>query len=435
MRGITVLEHKEYTKDRPIREAKLPGRVYIPLSQHVGKPAQAIVKEGQEVKRGQLIAKASGFISSNIHSSVSGKVASIESFAHPVLGRSTCIVIDSDGRDEPDPSIRERAGTDNLSPGEIIEIVHDAGVVGLGGAAFPTHAKLSVPQTKKINYFILNGAECEPYLTGDYRLMIEKTTEILKGVELISRCVQAEKVYIAIEDNKPQAIEAFRKELKSSAYPYSLFVLKTRYPQGGEKQLIQTILNREVPPGGLPFDAGALVHNVATAFAIYKAVYKNEPLYERVITISSSLLENPSNLKVRIGTPLESLLGECGPLNGPVAKVIFGGPMMGIAQWSWQTPAIKSTSGIVLLSPFEADLPQESACIKCAKCVDVCPMNLVPTHLKRLVTQGYWDRLERYNVSDCIECGCCAYICPSRIPLVQYIKLGKLKRIQASRKA
>jgi electron transport complex protein RnfC len=310
---------------------------------------------------------------------------------------------------------------DNLTPERIRNIVFEAGIVGMGGASFPSHIKLNPPQP--VDTLIINGAECEPYLTGEYRLMIEKTHEISSGIQLIAKCLGAKDVYIAIEDNKPEAIERF----KVIGEKFKVKVLKSAYPQGGEKQLIQNILGREVPQGKLPFDAGVVVYNAGTVLAIYEAVYKNKPLYERVVTVTGSCISSPKNLLVRIGTPIKELIASCGPLKEEPAKIIVGGPMMGIAQYTDEVPVIKSTTGLVLLGAQESKIPEEEFCIRCGACVRECPAGLMPCLINLASEKENWAQARAYNALDCIECGLCDYVCPAGRRLTQSIKRAKLE--------
>jgi len=421
---VKLEEHKRDTEQKPIERLSLPSRVYIPLSQHLGKACNAEVKVGDSILTGQRIGNASAHVYAPIHASVSGRVLSIQEWPHPVLGRCKSIVIESDGQDKSQiPNPKSQNEINHLSPDQIRNIVLEAGIVGMGGASFPAHIKLNPP--KPVETLIINGAECEPYLTGDYRLMVEKTKEILQGIELAARCLGVKRVYVAIEDNKPEAIKAFNYELRATSY--ELRVLKTQYPQGGEKQLIMNVLGKEVPSGKLPFDIGTVVHNVGTIFAIYEAVYLNKPLYERVVTVTGSCISNPKNLLVRIGTPIKDLVDFCGPLKEEPAKIIIGGPMMGIAQFSDNVPVIKSTTGVLLFSKQEAAFSEELPCIRCGACVRECPASLMPTLISLASQKGLWPQAKNYGASDCIECGICGYVCPANIRLVQHIKRAKLE--------
>jgi len=425
---VRLEEHKRETEDKIIEKIFLPNRVSIPLSQHLGKACNPGVKVGDIVLVGQKIASVAAHLSSPIHASIAGKVISIQDWPHPVLGRSQAIVIETDGTDKSYPVIpRPLTEIENLTSEEIRNIVFEAGIVGMGGASFPTHLKLN--PAKPVDTLIINGAECEPYLTGDYRLMVEKTKEILHGIQLLARCLGVKKIYIAIEDNKPEAIKAFSYAIRNTQY--AIRILKTQYPQGGERQLIKNTLGREVPSGKLPFDIGVVVHNVATVFAVYEAVYKNKPLYERVVTVTGSCLSNPKNILARIGTPIKELIDSCGPLKEEPAKVIIGGPMMGIAQYTLAVPVIKSTTGVILLNKREALLEEEEFCIRCGACVRECPAGLLPCVISLASQNNKWELAGLYNVSDCIECGLCAFVCPAKRNMVQHMKYAKLMLAKA----
>jgi electron transport complex protein RnfC len=424
---VRLEEYKTQTENKVIERTFLPNKVYIPLIQHLGKICNPQVKIGDIVLVGQKIAGVGAPISSPIHASISGKVTSIQDWPHPVLGRCKAIVIEGDGADIFYPvNHKSPSEIENLTPEQIRNLVFEAGIVGMGGAGFPTHVKLNPP--KPVDTLIINGAECEPYLTSDYRLMVEKTKEILQGVELIVRCLGVKQVYIAIEDNKPEAIKAFNYELRITNY--ELRILKSMYPQGGEKQLIKNILRKEVPSGKLPFDIGIVVHNVATTFAIYEAVFKNKPLYERVVTVAGSCLSNPKNLLVRIGTPIKELIVSCGPLKEEPAKIIIGGPMMGIAQYTLEVPVIKSTTGIILFNKEEVASQEEKFCIRCGACVRECPVGLEPCLINLASEKEAWLQTQNYGVLDCIECGLCSYVCPANRNLVQSIKRAKLEVVK-----
>lgn len=419
---VRIEEHKHATENKAIEKLPLGKLVYIPLSQHLGKICHPIVKMGDVVTLGQKIASIEANVFSPIHSSVSGKVVSIQDWPHPVLGRCKAIVIENDGQDRTENlKPRTQEEIDVLSAEAIRSIVQEAGIVGMGGATFPTHIKLNPP--KPVDTLIINGAECEPYLTGDYRLMIEKTQEIIRGIELVVRCLGVQNVIIAIEDNKPQAIEKF----KSSAKTFQIKALKSQYPQGGEKQLIKNVLKKEVPSGKLPFDIGVVVHNVATIFAIYEAIYLNKPLYERLVTVTGTPLSNPKNLLVRIGTPIKELIDFCAPLKAEPAKIITGGPMMGIAQFSDDVPVIKSTNGVVLLNEKEAKIQEEEYCIRCGACLRACPAGLMPCLINLASEKEMWTEAKAYKALDCIECGLCNYVCPANRKLTQSIKRTKLE--------
>lgn len=421
---IKLKEYKGQTEHKAIEKAALPAVAYIPLSQHLGKICIPEVKAGDLVFTGQKIGGVQSQVAVAVHASISGKVTVIREWPHPLLGRSKVIVIESDGKDtQPVTHNPLPEEIDRLTADEIRNIVFKAGIVGMGGAAFPTHIKLK--SSKPIDSLIVNGAECEPYLTGDSRLMVEKVSQIIKGIALVKKCTGAKNVYIAIEDNKPEAIKAFKNELRSTNY--ELRILKAQYPQGGEKQLIKAILKREVPVGKLPFDVGAVVHNVATIYAIYEAVYLGKPLYERVITVTGDCPANPKNLLVRIGTPIKDLISQCGPLKKEPQKIIFGGPMMGLAQYSLDTPVIKNTNGLILLSERQIKPAEDAFCVRCSRCVEYCPLGLMPCMISLASEKERWDLAKAYGCMECMECGLCNYVCPQRRNIVQSIKYAKTK--------
>jgi len=424
---VRLEEHKHTSENNAIEKMPLPQKAYLPLSQHLGKSCIPEVKIGDSVLKGQRIASVQAHVYAPVHSSVSGKIVAIGDWPHPTLGRAKAIVIESDGLDKSiSMESRSAAEVDKLTPEQIRDIVFTAGIVGMGGAAFPTHIKLNPP--KPADTFIVNGAECEPYLSGDYRLMVEKTREIIQGIKIVARCLGVKNVYIAIEDNKPAAIKAFRNELEVlHITDYRLHILPTAYPQGGEKQLVKNILGKEIPRGKLPFDIGVVVHNVATLFAVSEAIYSGKPLYERIVTVTGDCLSRPKNLLARLGTPIKELIEFCGPLKEEPAKVIIGGPMMGIAQFSDQVPVIKSSTGILLFSQKEADLADEIFCIRCGACVRECPVGLMPCMINLASEKALWNEARKYGTADCIECGLCNYVCSANRRLVQSIKRAKLE--------
>jgi len=429
---VRLEEQKQASQDKSIEKLPLPLKVYLPLVQHMGKASLALVNAGDIVCLGQQIANVDANVSAPIHASVSGKVAAIQDWPHPVLGRCKAVVIENDNQDRTENrEPRTEEEIKNLSPEQILKIIREAGIVGMGGACFPTQVKLNPP--KPVDSLIINGAECEPYLTSDYRLMLEKTEEILSGIELVAKCLKAKFIYIAIEDNKPEAIEKFRVQsscLSGRQVEFRVKVLKSAYPQGGEKQLIKNILKREVPSGKLPFDVGVVVQNVATVFAIYEAVYKNKPLYERVVTVTGSCIANPKNLLVRLGTPVKDLIAFCGPLKEEPEKIIIGGPMMGIAQYTDEVPVIKSSGGVILLNKKEAQEKEEEFCIRCGACVRECPVGLMPCLINLASEKWLWPQAKIYGALDCIECGLCDYVCPAKRRLVQSIKRAKLEVVK-----
>jgi len=423
--GVHPPENK-LSEKAPIEVLAVPAVVAIPLSQHLGAPASPVVAKGDKVKAGQLIAKSSGFISANIHSSVSGTVAKIDDMPDSSGYRKKSIVINVEG-DEWAEGIDlgpELIRDCSLSPQEITAKVNEKGIVGMGGATFPSHVKLMVPPGKKAEVLIINGVECEPYLTSDHRLMLEKADEMLVGITIQMKALGVTKAIIGIENNKPDAIAFLQNKVKD--FPgISVEALKVQYPQGGEKQLIKALINREVPSGRLPIEVGAVVHNVGTAFAVYEAVQKNKPLVERVVTVTGKNLEKPSNFLVRIGTPVSELIDAAGGLPTDTGKVVNGGPMMGKAISNMEVPVTKGTSGILVFPEREASRKAVLNCIRCARCLSVCPMGLEPYLLSILADKKRFEDCETERIMDCIECGSCLYICPSGRPLLDQIRVGK----------
>jgi electron transport complex protein RnfC len=425
--GVHPAENK-FTADKPIEKLAVPKQVSIPISQHIGAPAKPVVEQREKVKVGQIIASSSGFVSANIHASIAGTVAKIDKVMDSTGYKREAIIIKA-GKDEEvwedGIDLSDDLVTDfSLEREEIIKKVAEAGIVGLGGATFPSHVKLSVPKGKKAEYLILNGVECEPYLTADHRLMLEKGAEIVVGAKILMKALGVDKAIIGIENNKPDAIKVMA-EIVANETGIIVQPLKVQYPQGGEKQLIKATLNREVPSGGLPIDVGAVVHNVGTSFAVYEAVQKNKPLLERVVTITGKDVKNPSNLLVRIGTPVNNLIEAAGGIPENTGKVISGGPMMGKALNSVDIPVAKGTSGILLIPNEAAKRGEMKVCVRCTKCVTVCPMGLEPYLLMTLTQKELFDRVEDDKAMDCIECGSCSFTCPSDRPLLDYIRLGK----------
>ncbi|MCG0275229.1 MAG: electron transport complex subunit RsxC [Thermosediminibacteraceae bacterium] len=430
--GIHPPYNKELTKHKPVEKAKLPQKVIIPMSQHVGAPCEPVVKVGDYVKVGQKIGEAKAFVSAPIHASVSGKVVAVEPRPHASGAPVMSVVIESDGMDEVYEGVKPPKSLDELTPDEIKNLIRDAGIVGMGGAGFPTQVKLSPPPGKTIDTIIVNGAECEPYLTADHRLMVERPDDVVLGLRAIMKATGVKRAYIGIEDNKPDAIEAMKEAVKGFN-GIEVVPLATKYPQGGEKQLIYAITGREVPSGGLPMDVHVIVDNAGTCAAIANVLKTGMPLIERITTVTGAGVKEPKNLLVRIGTPVEELIEQCGGFNGEPGKVIMGGPMMGISQAQLEVPVMKGTSGVLVLQKSEVKTNEPMPCIRCARCVDACPIRLLPTYLGKFAERGMWDEAERYHALDCIECGCCAYVCPANIPLTQLIRLAK-NRILASKK-
>ncbi|MDO4185981.1 MAG: electron transport complex subunit RsxC [Bacteroidales bacterium] len=413
---------------KPIVPAAVPQKAYILLGQHIGAPAKPIVARGDEVKVGQKIAEPGGFVSAAIYSSVSGKVSKIDNIVDASGYPRPAIIIDVQGDewvdtiDRTDTIVREC----DLKPEEIVKKVAEMGIVGMGGAQFPTQVKLAPPPTAKPECVVINGAECEPYLTADHALMLEHAEEILVGVSILMKAMKVNKGYIGIENNKPDAIAKMEAAAKTFQ-GIEIVPLKMKYPQGGEKQLIQAILDRYVGSGALPITTGALVQNVGTAFAVYQAVQKNKPLIERVVTVTGKSLANPSNLLVRIGTPIQQLIDACGGLPEDTGKVISGGPMMGKAVATTEIPTTKGTSGITIMNQKDARRGEVQPCIRCAKCVAACPMGLEPYLLAQLAEHGEFEREINEQIMDCLSCGACQFTCPANRPLLDYISLGKAK--------
>ena len=425
--GVHPPENK-LTADLAIERFPLPSKVYIHLQQHIGVPAQILVKPKDRVRTGQLLAQAQGFVSANIHSSVTGTVFKIDEIYDASGYRKTAIVITPEPEDEwvegIDTSDDLKADIGQFSSQEIIQKVKDAGIVGMGGATFPTHVKLSIPDGKKCDILIINGVECEPYLTSDHRLMLEKTEEILVGTRLLMKALNVDRAVIGIEANKPDAIGKMTEAAKKYE-GITVQALKVKYPQGGEKQLIKAITGREVPSGGLPIDIGAVVQNVGTTFAVYEAVMKNKPLIERIVTITGKDLDHRGNFRVRIGTMVKDIIDYVGGLPEGTGKVVLGGPMMGKATKTLEVPVGKGTSGILLMRREETKRKEVLPCIHCARCVTACPQGLEPYLIMSLAERGIWDKAEEAHAQDCIMCGSCSYVCPSNRPLQDYTQFAR----------
>ena len=429
-------EENKISHDSPIQVQPIPKTVSILLGQHIGKPASPVVSRGDEVKVGTLIAQADGFVSANIHSSVSGKVKKIETILDASGYQKPCITIQCDGEDTWEESIDrtpESVRDIKLSSEEIIQRIAECGIVGMGGATFPTNVKLMPPKDATPECVIINGAECEPYLTADHRTLLERGEEVLIGLQILMKSVGVTKGYVAIENNKRDAIEKLT-ELASTMPGIEIVPMKVKYPQGGEKQLIDTVLKRRVASGKLPVTEGAIVQNVGTALAVYEAVQKHKPLVERVVTVTGKAVKNPCNLLVRIGTPLSELIETAGGLPRSTAKLVSGGPMMGKAVYSDEIPVAKGTSGVLMLLEEDTKRRPMRNCIRCAKCVGACPMGLNPAFLMRDTVYKDWEALESNHVYDCIECGSCSFICPANRPLLDHIRIGK-GRVMAIRRA
>ena len=419
--------------DAAIVRAPLPATVTLPLSQHIGAPAKALVKRGDEVKVGQKIAEAGGYVSVPIHSTVSGKVKNIVSVVSSVTSRvGQAILIESDGKDEW-VDLHQCTDPLNLENSEILSRIKDTGIVGMGGATFPTHVKLLPPPDKPIDTLIVNGCECEPFITSDYRLMLQHGDEILKGLGIMMKVIGCNTAYIAIEDNKPEAVANMHELLARSGLPDTVSVvsLEAIYPLGAEKTLLKRILDREVPVGGLPMEVGVVIQNVSTLKAIHDALYLGKPLVERVVTISG-LVSEPKNVMARFGTPAQDLIALCGGIPPGADEMIFGGPMMGISQTTLATPIQKGTNSILIK---KSEIEPESNCIRCGACVEHCPMRLVPTMYVAYVKNRMYEELADYWIENCVECGSCTYGCPAKIPLVQYIKVGKAELMKIKKGA
>jgi electron transport complex protein RnfC len=414
--GIHPPETKGTTEKSAIKTAARPTKVILPLQQNLGCPNDPLVKVGDEVKEGQKIADAQKFISAPLHAPISGKVIRIEKHDNPCGFDAASIVIEGSGGET---AYAGQWTVEELTPEQIRKSAREAGIVGLGGAAFPTHVKLTPPAGKKIDTVIINGCECEPYITADHRLMLERPADLIYGAKAIAKAVGAGRIIIAIEKNKPDAIE------KLSGQGVEVAALKTRYPQGGEKMLIKVLTGKEVPSGGLPSDIGVVVQNVGTAVAIAEAVKFGKPLIERVVTVTGSAVKQPQNLLVRIGTTFKEVLDQCGGLTEDAAKVIMGGPLTGIAVATLDLPVVKATSCILALNKKDVKNYEEGDCIRCGRCLKVCPTGLMPNFLGEYARLQNWDKMAEYHIADCIECGCCSYVCPSRIYLVQYFKVAK----------
>ncbi|MBC8461677.1 MAG: electron transport complex subunit RsxC [Deltaproteobacteria bacterium] len=426
--GVHPRESKELTEHLPIETLPVPGEVEILLSQHFGAPCETLVKKKDQVAEGDVIGEVEAGLGASIHASVSGRVKNIAASANPVSISSPSIFIQTDP--EAKPKVNSPCNWNDLSRKELLGRVKDAGIVGIGGAGFPTHVKLSPPPEAKVDTLILNGAECEPYLTTDHRTMLEHPEEVIEGAKIILAILGIEECHIGIEANKSDAIEEMKRvsrEISSNGFRISIGPLKVKYPQGSEKQLIESITGRRVPGFGLPFDVGVIVQNVGTARAIYEAVVLEKPLYEKVITISGRGIERPANLRVRIGTKLSDIVSFLGGTRPNLAKVVMGGPMMGFAIPTLDIPVTKTTSGVLFLTNDEIDTNPHGQCIRCGWCLDACPMGLSPNEIGIYVEGGRAEETSQFGLFECFECGCCAYACPAKRPLVQFIRLAKMK--------
>ncbi|MFV0506565.1 MAG: electron transport complex subunit RsxC [Bacteroidales bacterium] len=424
--GIHPPEHK-LSADKPIEDFGIPKRVTIPLTQHIGATAKATVTKGDRVLTGQLIGVSNGFISANVHSSVTGKVVKLDNIIDVSGFARPAVVIDCEDADEWVPEIDTSDVIKkecSLSAKDIVTKISDAGIVGLGGATFPSHVKFMIPEGKKAECLVINGVECEPYLTADHRLMLEQGEQLMLGASILMKAINVPLCYIGIENNKKDAI-AHLEKLSKDYNGVRIVPLKVKYPQGGEKQLIKAVTGKEVPSGALPLSVGAVVSNVGSVVAVYEAVQKNKPLVERIVTVTGKGLAKHLNLRVRVGTPIEELLERAGGLPVNAGKVISGGPMMGRVISKLSAPSAKGVSGVLVLDEKESKRPDWGACIRCCKCTTVCPMGLEPHLLMVLSEKAMWAKTEAEKVMDCIECGSCSYTCPANRPLLDYIRLGK----------
>ena len=422
--GVHPPENKIQTENMAVEEVKAPKMLYVALLQHIGAPLDPIVAVGDRVLKGQKIADSQAFMSSPIHSPVSGTVKRIEEHVFPLMGRIKTVIIENDEQ-ETWAELSKIEKWENVDRRTLLTMIREKGIVGIGGASFPTHIKLDPPADAKIDTLLLNGAECEPYLNSDNRLMIENPEKIVNGIKIIKKILGVNRAIVGIEENKPEAIASMRKAVEGTGI--EIAPLKTKYPQGGEKQLIKAVLDRQVPSGKLPSAVGVVVQNTGTAAAIYDGIVNGIPLIEKVVTVSGKGIINPKNVKIAIGTPFSYLLDYCGVNREVVDKLVMGGPMMGMAQFSEEAPVIKGTSGLLALTKEETNPYKTRACIGCGKCVEACPMGLEPLMFARLAAFEQWEQLKEYSLMDCIECGSCAYICPANRPLTEAIKIGKSK--------
>src|SRR6056297_1505522 len=430
--GIHPPHFKKQTEKSPIEEATLPKEVVIPLHQHIGAPCEPTVAVGDKVKVGQKIGDTKAFVSAPVHSSVSGVVTKIDKRNTPGGSKTNSVTIQVDGMQEVSEEVKPKGDLENLQKDDILKIVKEAGLTGMGGAGFPTHVKLSPPEGKKIDIIIINGAECEPYLTSDHRMMLEHPEKVVLGTKAIMKALDVKNGVIGIEKNKPDAVKIMKKAVENEE-SLTVSELQTKYPQGGEKSLIYAVTKREVPSGGLPMDVGAVVQNIGTVSALAEAITTGMPVVQRVVTITGSAVKEPKNLLVKIGTKFKDVVEQCGGYTDDLGKIINGGPMMGIAQYTDDVPVIKGTSGILILNQEDAQKPEPSNCIRCGKCVDICPSGLQPLMISKNSLMRKFDEAEEYNAMDCIECGSCSFVCPSKRPLVDAIRVAK-QEITAKRK-
>jgi Na+-translocating ferredoxin:NAD+ oxidoreductase subunit C len=423
--GVHPQEFKKLSDHRGIERMPFVEEYVLPLSQHIGAPNRPLVTKGQSVKRGEKIGDSGGFVSVDLHAPVDGTVSAIKLTEHPNGQMVRSIVITADPFSTQQIHRHTPMAPEDMSLPEFISSVQSSGLVGLGGAAFPAHVKFSIPEGKSCRYLMINGCECEPFLTADHRTMLEYPAEVLDGIAILQKFIKAEKIFIGIENNKADAILLLDSEARKSNLPVEVIPLQVKYPQGAEKMMITAILKKEVPSGKLPLDVETMVSNISTVAALSQWFRKGQPLIERVVTVTGTAVARPSNLLVPIGTSMRDVVDFCGGLTVDVARILLGGPMMGMVQKTLDIPVVKGTSGILLLTPREVRDFQEFSCIRCGRCLDACPMFLNPSLLGMLAKKGLWDEMEENNVMDCFECGSCSYVCPSGIPLVQSFRVGK----------
>lgn len=434
-RGIHPPHGKRYTEDKPIEKYFDPkGDLVYSMSQHIGAPCDPLVKKGDRVLVGQKIGEATAFVSAPVHSTVSGTVKGIEERLLPNGMKAKCIIVENDHEYEESENLNKSYDYKNMSNKEIIDVIKEAGIVGMGGAGFPTHIKLSPPEGKEIDHIIINGAECEPYLTSDYRVMLEEPERVIEGLKIILHMFPKAKGVIGIEDNKPEAIKVLKEYAKNEPR-IEVVALQTKYPQGAEKQLIYAVTKREVPfKGKLPLDVGCIVQNIDTVVAIWRAIIKGRPLMRRIVTITGGAVTNPKNLKVRIGTDYNELIEAVGGFKEDVSKLISGGPMMGNAMFSTDVSVVKGSSALLALTSKESQDVEEKNCIRCGRCYTICPLNLPVAELNMYAINKDLDSFEANNGLECLQCGCCSYICPSKRHLVQSLRTAKATVLQNRRK-
>lgn len=425
LKGVHPDDFKYYTNKKPIEYIDVPDRVYIPVAQHIGKPAKIIVQPGDVVEEGQLIAVADGFVSANIHASIPGTVVGIEERYQTNGKKCQCVVIELNGKFSKTGCAIQMFDWKSMSKEGILTKIQQSGIAGMGGAGFPTHVKLTIPKGKKVDSLVINGVECEPFITSDHRLMLERSEEILEGIAIINKIVEAKTVYIGIEANKKDAIKRLRT-LCHNRYPYKIVPLQVHYPQGDEKQLIKAITGRIMPVDKLPVDIGVVVENVATTVAIKEALANDKPLIDRIITVSGSGIVNPRNIKVKIGTLVGEIIDACGGVKPGAKKIVIGGPMMGFSQMSLEAPVTKGTNCILVITDDEyMDYINNGTCINCGKCVNACAFGLMPTLMNKHIKNKQFDKAKELGLMFCKECGACSFACPAHIPLTQVFRMGK----------